>query len=60
MKKFAMVLAVVAAIALAPAPAAQASTCFQDYENTVIDSGCGYMCRLDAAVDLSACVYHQF
>ena len=60
MKKFAILLAVVASLALAPAPTAQASTCFQDYENTVIDPNCGWACRMDAAVDLAACVYHQF
>jgi hypothetical protein len=56
MKKFVLMLAVIAAVVVTMPEKAQASTCFQDYENTVIYDSCGYMCRLDAAVDLAGCV----
>jgi hypothetical protein len=56
MKKFALMLAVIAAVTLATPQKAQASTCFRDYESTVIQDSCGLTCRLDAAVDLAGCV----
>ena len=56
MKKFALMLAVIAAFTVAMPQKAQASACFAAYENTVIYDSCGWACRLDAAVDLAGCV----